>query len=209
MLTLYQAEWCPYSSAVREVLTELGIDFVARQVEPHPEQRATLHALTGKSTIPVLQTDDGQIFIGAREIFKHLETHEAWQYADEHREQWNAHRDARESDAAGRLLKRFRRDRPGPPVSAEPDQAEVVNVPGESRYELRLGDRRLGLAAYRRRDDTIAFTHTEIDAACEGRGFGTRLVLGALEDARSHGLRIVPLCPFVAAVARRHPEYSA
>jgi uncharacterized protein len=207
MLTLYQAEWCPYSSAVREVLTELGIDFVARQVEPEPEQRETLRALSGKSSIPVLQTDDGGIFIGAREIFKYLETREAWQYADEHREQWIAHRDARESDAAGRLLKRFRRDRPGPPVSAEPDEAEVVNVPDESRYELRLGDRRLGLAAYRRRDDTIAFTHTEIDAGCEGRGFGTRLVLGALEDARSHGLRIVPLCPFVAAVARRHPEY--
>jgi len=28
MLTLYQAEWCPFSSAVREILTELGLDFV-------------------------------------------------------------------------------------------------------------------------------------------------------------------------------------
>jgi len=26
ILTLYQAEWCPFSSAVREALTELGID---------------------------------------------------------------------------------------------------------------------------------------------------------------------------------------
>ena len=42
MLTLYQAEWCPFSSAVREVLTELGLDFVARQVEPWPEQRTAL-----------------------------------------------------------------------------------------------------------------------------------------------------------------------
>jgi len=33
-LTLYQSEWCPFSSAVREVLTELGIDAVMRQVEP-------------------------------------------------------------------------------------------------------------------------------------------------------------------------------
>ena len=33
VLTLYQAEWCPFSSAVREVLTELGIDFLARQVD--------------------------------------------------------------------------------------------------------------------------------------------------------------------------------
>ena len=41
-LTLYQAEWCPFSSAVREVLTELGIDAVIRQVEPWPEQREHL-----------------------------------------------------------------------------------------------------------------------------------------------------------------------
>ena len=27
LVTLYQAEWCPFSSAVREVLTELGIQF--------------------------------------------------------------------------------------------------------------------------------------------------------------------------------------
>jgi uncharacterized protein len=78
-------------------------------------------------------------------------------------------------------------------------------VPEESRYELRLGDRRIGLAAYRLRNGRMAFTHTEIDAACEGRGFGTRLVKGALDDARTRGLEIVPLCPFVAAVAKRFP----
>ena len=52
------------------------------------------------------------------------------------------------------------------------------------------------------------FTHTEIDAACEGRGFGTRLVRGALENARREGLHVLPLCPFVAAIVRRHPEYA-
>jgi hypothetical protein len=209
VLTLYQAEWCPYSSAVREVLTELGLDFVARQVEPEPEQRATLLELSGKGSIPVLQTEDGELFRGAREIFSYLEAREGWKYADEHRRQWIAHADARKSDAASRILKRFRVDRPGPPVTAEPDEAEVVNVPDESRYELRLGDRRLGYAAYHRHDDTIAFTHTEVDAVCEGRGFGTRLVRGALEDARTHGLRIVPLCSFVAAVVRRHPGHAS
>lgn len=207
MLTLYQAEWCPYSSAVREVLTELGLDFVARQVEPEPEQRERLRTLSGKDSIPVLQTDEGEVFRGAREIFRYLETREGWDYAGEHRRQWIAQADARESDTPGRLLERFRHDRPGAEISAEPHELEVVNMPEESRYELRLEDRRVGLAAYRRRDDTIAFTHTEVDAACEGRGFGTRLVRGALEDARGQGLRIVPLCSFVAAVVRRHPEY--
>src|ERR671929_2161919 len=47
MLTLYQAEWCPFSSAVREVLTELGLDFVARQVEPWPEERSALKEVAG------------------------------------------------------------------------------------------------------------------------------------------------------------------
>jgi predicted GNAT family acetyltransferase len=81
-----------------------------------------------------------------------------------------------------------------------------VHVPNRSRYELRLGERVVGHAAYHRRGDRIAFTHTEIDPACEGRGFGTRLVADALADARDSELEIVPLCSFVAAYVRRHPE---
>ena len=50
MLTLYQAEWCPYSSAVRQRLTELGIDFVAKQVAPRQEERE------GEHEIPLLVT---------------------------------------------------------------------------------------------------------------------------------------------------------
>jgi glutaredoxin len=68
-LTLYQSEWCPFSSAVREVLTELGLDFVARQVEPWPEQRERLRAVTGSELIPVLETEDGRLYRGTREIF--------------------------------------------------------------------------------------------------------------------------------------------
>jgi predicted GNAT family acetyltransferase/glutaredoxin len=202
VLTLYQAEWCPYSSAVREVLTELGLDFVARQVEPEPGDRAALRALSGDDSIPVLVTEDGEAIRGTRAIFRHLESVEPWRYADAHRRRFHEHRDARVSDAAGKLVARFRHDAAGPPVDAAPDEARVVDVPGESRYELRLGDRRIGFAAYHRHADRIAFTHTEIDRACEGRGFGTRLVRAALADAEEQGLDVVPLCSFVAAVAR-------
>jgi len=75
-LTLYQAEWCPFSSAVREVLTELGLDFVARQVEPWPEQREGLQALAGTDQIPVLQAEDGELYRGTRAIFDHLRERE-------------------------------------------------------------------------------------------------------------------------------------
>ena len=203
MLTLYQAEWCPYSSAVREVLTELGLDFVARQVEARPEDRASLRRLSGGDSIPVLETEIGEVIRGTRAIFRYLEDVEPWQHADAHRQQFRDHADARVADAPGKLLARFRHDRAGPPVDATPQEAQVVDVPGESRYEIRLGDRRIGLAAYHRRGGTIAFTHTEVDSACEGRGFGTQLVGEALADAEAQGLDVVTLCPFVTAVARR------
>jgi predicted GNAT family acetyltransferase len=40
----------------------------------------------------------------------------------------------------------------------------------------------------------------------EGKGIASRLVKGALDDARRQGLKVVPLCSFVAAYIDRHPE---
>ena len=62
-IELYQAEWCPHSSAVRARLTELGVDFVARQVEPEPEDRDRLREVAGSDEIPVLVCD-GKAFCG-------------------------------------------------------------------------------------------------------------------------------------------------
>ena len=89
------------------------------------------------------------------------------------------------------------------------DDAVVVNVPEASRYELRLDGRLIGQADYRRNGDTIEFTHTEVDASLNGRGFGSRLVAAALDDAREQGLTVVPLCSFVAHYIDAHPEYEA
>jgi predicted GNAT family acetyltransferase len=87
-------------------------------------------------------------------------------------------------------------------------EAEVVHAPEESRYELRLHGRLIGLVAYRLRDGRIAFTHTEVDESLEGRGFGSRLVAAALDDAARQGLDVLPLCPFVAYYIEQHPEYE-
>jgi predicted GNAT family acetyltransferase/glutaredoxin len=208
MLTLYQAEWCPFSSAVREVLTELGVDFVARQVEPWPKERSELRAVSDTDQIPVLQTEDGRLYRGTREIFAHLQLREPWRFAAAHRRRFADHRDARESDASGQLVEYFRgADELEAGVGAVAD-AEVVDVPEASRYELRLGGHLIGLAAYRRRNGRIAFTHTEVDESCEGRGFGSRLAAAALEAAQEAGLEVVPLCPFIAHYIERHPEYE-
>ena len=207
-LTLYQAEWCPFSSAVREVLTELDLDFVARQVEPWPEQREGLQALAGTDQIPVLQAEDGELYRGTRAIFDHLREREPGPFAAAHRSRFADHRDARESDATGQLIEYFRGTDELQTGEGTPAEAEVVDVPEKNRYELRLGDRLIGLAAYRRRDGRIAFTHTEVDEACEGRGFGSRLAAAALDDAAGEGLEVAPLCPFIAYYIQKHPEYE-
>jgi len=207
-LTLYQTEWCPFSSAVREVLTELELDFVARQVEPWPKDRTELRAIADTDQIPVLQTEDGRLFRGTREIFAHLLERELSRDAAWHRRRFAAHRDARESDVPGQLLEYFRGDDELEAADGSVAEAEVVDVPEASRYELRLGGRLIGLAVYRRRDGRIAFTHTEVDESCEGRGFGSRLAEVALADAAKENLEVVPLCPFIAYYIEKHPEYE-
>jgi predicted GNAT family acetyltransferase/glutaredoxin len=208
MVTLYQAEWCPFSSAVREVLTELGVDFVARQVEPWPKQRDELRAVGGTDRIPVLQTEDGRLYRGTREIFTHLQQSDPWRFAAAHRRRFADHHDARESDAPGQLVEYFRGTDELEAGAGAVTEAEVVDVPEANRYELRLGGHLIGLAAYRRRDGRIALTHTEVDKSCEGRGLGSRLAAAALDDAAREGLDVVPLCPFIAHYIDRHPEYE-
>ncbi|MEK6274670.1 MAG: glutathione S-transferase N-terminal domain-containing protein [Actinomycetota bacterium] len=129
MLTLYQAEWCPFSSAVREILTELGLDFVARQVEPWPVERDGLRAVAGTDQIPTLETEDGRFFHGTRAIYGYLRELESGEYAEAHRQRFRDHHDARESDAAGQLVEFFQPSEPAEPVTATPDEALVVDVP--------------------------------------------------------------------------------
>jgi len=78
-----------------------------------------------------------------------------------------------------------------------------------SRYEIALGEQRVGLLTYRVTGDVITMLHAEIDPAHGGQGLGTALARGALDDARSRGLSVRPLCPFVADLVRREPDTYA
>lgn len=84
----------------------------------------------------------------------------------------------------------------------------VVDNPAELRYELRLGDEVVGEIRYATEPGLVFLIHTEVVESIEGRGLGAVLVKGALDDLRARGLRVVPVCPFVAAYVRRHPEYT-
>jgi len=51
--------------------------------------------------------------------------------------------------------------------------------------------------------------HTEVDPAHEGKGIAHQLLDAMVAYARENKLQVVPLCPFVLAQFRRHPELYA
>ncbi|MFC6663258.1 GNAT family N-acetyltransferase, partial [Deinococcus multiflagellatus] len=78
-----------------------------------------------------------------------------------------------------------------------------------ARYELRQGQQVLGYAEFRPAgEDAVMLPHTVVDEGHEGQGLGSLLARGALDDVRAQGKRVVPMCPFIAAYIRRHPEYT-
>lgn len=82
---------------------------------------------------------------------------------------------------------------------------DVRHNPAEQRFEMDTPGG-AAFAAYHRDGDTLIVTHTETPRSVRGRGYGDLLVKGVLDAARAEGLKITPLCSFVAAYMRRHPE---
>jgi predicted GNAT family acetyltransferase len=50
--------------------------------------------------------------------------------------------------------------------------------------------------------------HTGVPDSFRGTGAGAALVARIVADARAEGFRIMPLCPFVNAQRKRHPEWA-
>ena len=85
-MELYQAEWCPHSHKVRQRLTELGLDFWARQVAADPGHREQLRQHAGTTEIPVPVPDDGDAVCGEEDILEYLSRFEDSSDAAAHRE---------------------------------------------------------------------------------------------------------------------------
>ena len=85
--------------------------------------------------------------------------------------------------------------------------SDVIDNPTEHRYELTV-DGHLAGAYYKLSDDVITFVHTEVPKELGGRGIGSQLVKGALDDVRARNLKVVAQCPFVAGYIGKHADYS-
>ena len=74
MLEVYQFEGCPFCSKVRQKMTDLGIDFIARAVDP--EDRSRVEEVSGQTNVPVLvDPNTDTIMPESDDIVEYLEEH--------------------------------------------------------------------------------------------------------------------------------------
>ena len=92
-------------------------------------------------------------------------------------------------------------DAPAPPV-------DVRDNPSANRYEAWVNGELAGFSEYEPHETWLVFTHTEVFAAFEGKGVGSKLAKGALDDVRARGLKLTPQCPFINSYIKRHPAYA-
>ena len=90
--------------------------------------------------------------------------------------------------------------------TAEQLAAAVTDQPQRLRYELQV-DGAVAFIDYRKSTGVVTMLHAEVPQRLGGHGVGTALVHGALRLARAESLQIQPVCGFIAATMRRHPEW--
>jgi uncharacterized protein len=78
------------------------------------------------------------------------------------------------------------------------NMSEVVNNPSQHRYQLTV-DGHTAATYYRMADGAITFVHTEVPPELGGKGVGSKLIRGALDQVRADGLKVVAECEFVKA----------
>ncbi|ABE62622.1 acetyltransferase [Nitrobacter hamburgensis X14] len=85
--------------------------------------------------------------------------------------------------------------------------SEVVNNMEKHRYEIEV-DGHVAATYYRFLDGVIVFTHTQVPPELEGKGIGSELVKGALDQVRADRFRARAQCPFVKDWLEKHPDYD-
>lgn len=90
-----------------------------------------------------------------------------------------------------------------------PDLKDIplVNDKNARQFEMTVNGH-MAKIEYEQDGKKIFLTHTLVPKALEGQGVGSALVEKVLTYIEEAGLKLVPMCPFVAAHLRRHTEWQ-
>jgi len=85
--------------------------------------------------------------------------------------------------------------------------SDIIDNKAQHRFELEV-DGHLAATYYKIDDGVITFLHTEVPPELGGKGIGSRLIKGALDQVRAKGLKVIAECQFVKAFIGKNPAYQ-
>ncbi|BAP32605.1 acetyltransferase [Chryseobacterium sp. StRB126] len=86
------------------------------------------------------------------------------------------------------------------------ERTEIVLEGRKGEIQLFSDDKKAGKMDISVIGKKLTVYHTEVDPQFEGKGFAKILLERLVSYARENDLKILPLCPFVHAQFKRHPE---
>jgi predicted GNAT family acetyltransferase len=86
-------------------------------------------------------------------------------------------------------------------------EPNVIHNESAHRYELWLGEVRVGLADYITAPGQRHFVNTEVNPEHQGKNYAAILIREAFLDLRKNSSdKVVPVCSYVISYMRSHPE---
>ena len=84
-----------------------------------------------------------------------------------------------------------------------------LNEKGHGAFFAIQNDEQLGEMVVSTSGQDLIVYHTEVTPKAEGKGLAKEMLDTMVEYARKNSLKVIPLCPYVLAQFKRHPEEYA
>lgn len=77
---------------------------------------------------------------------------------------------------------------------------------GNGSFYIVDGDKKIAEMVIHEGSNHLTVYHTEVQPEAEGRGLAKQLLETMVAYVRAHHYKLIPLCAYVAAQVKRHPE---
>ena len=84
-----------------------------------------------------------------------------------------------------------------------------LNPKGHGAFFIEKDRERLAEMVVSVAGENLTVYHTEVSEKLRGQGVAAKLLKAMTSYVREHGLKVIPLCPYVNAEFRRHPDQFA
>jgi len=81
-----------------------------------------------------------------------------------------------------------------------------VNEGNDGDFSILENGKKIGEMVVGLKGSNLTVYHTEVAPEAEGKGYAKELLDAMVDYARKDHLTVIPLCPFVLAQFKRHPE---